>query len=121
MGWELIPWYTITDDFDVDLGVDEWHGTNAFIRDDERIYRTYLVSSPRRRGDGQHLELPRDHRSWSPGGVGGLAGGLPADPAVQVGAAPRRVRGGRRRVGAEIRRGLALRDKQAGGASGGAP
>ncbi|MFN2386904.1 MAG: DUF899 family protein, partial [Thermoanaerobaculia bacterium] len=26
MGWELIPWYTITDDFDGDFGVDEWHG-----------------------------------------------------------------------------------------------
>jgi predicted dithiol-disulfide oxidoreductase (DUF899 family) len=48
MGWELIPWYTITDDFDVDLGVDQWHGTNAFIRDGERIYRTYFVTS---RGD----------------------------------------------------------------------
>jgi predicted dithiol-disulfide oxidoreductase (DUF899 family) len=48
MGWELIPWYTITDDFDKDFGVDEWHGTNAFIRDGERIYRTYLVDS---RGD----------------------------------------------------------------------
>jgi predicted dithiol-disulfide oxidoreductase (DUF899 family) len=33
MGWELIPWYTLTDDFDKDFGVDEWHGTNAFIRD----------------------------------------------------------------------------------------
>ena len=33
MGWELIPSYTITDDFDKDFGVDEWHGTNAFIRD----------------------------------------------------------------------------------------
>ena len=43
MGWELIPWYTITDDFDKDFGVDEWHGTNAFIRDGERIYRTYFV------------------------------------------------------------------------------
>src|SRR5881227_1104083 len=31
MGWEM-PWYTITDDFDKDFGVDEWHGTNAFIR-----------------------------------------------------------------------------------------
>ena len=29
MGWQLIPWYTITDDFDKDFGVDEWHGTNA--------------------------------------------------------------------------------------------
>src|SRR5437588_6721263 len=31
LGWEM-PWYTITDDFDRDLGVDAWHGTNAFIR-----------------------------------------------------------------------------------------
>ena len=45
MGWELIPWYTITDDFDKDFGVDEWHGTNAFVRDGERIYRTYFLNS----------------------------------------------------------------------------
>ena len=25
MGWE-VPWYTSTDDFDADFGVDEWHG-----------------------------------------------------------------------------------------------
>jgi predicted dithiol-disulfide oxidoreductase (DUF899 family) len=47
MGWE-IPWYTLTDDFDADFGVDEWHGTNAFIRDGDRIFRTYFVDS---RGD----------------------------------------------------------------------
>jgi predicted dithiol-disulfide oxidoreductase (DUF899 family) len=47
MGWE-IPWYTITDDFDADFGVDEWHGTNAFIRDGDRIFRTYFVDA---RGD----------------------------------------------------------------------
>ncbi|MCF3130405.1 DUF899 domain-containing protein [Streptomyces olivochromogenes] len=47
MGW-LMPWYTITDDFDRDFGVDEWHGTNAFIRDDDRVYRTYFINS---RGD----------------------------------------------------------------------
>jgi len=47
MGWEM-PWYTITDDFDVDFGVDEWHGTNAFIRDGERVYRTYFINN---RGD----------------------------------------------------------------------
>ena len=35
MGWEQIPWYTLTDDFDADFGVDEWHGTNAFFRDGE--------------------------------------------------------------------------------------
>ena len=49
-GWELIPWYTITDDFDKDFGVDEWHGTNAFIRDDGRIFRTYFIDA---RGDEQ--------------------------------------------------------------------
>ena len=48
MGWEEIPWYTITDDFDADFGVDEWHGTNAFFRDGDRIFRTYFVNS---RGD----------------------------------------------------------------------
>jgi predicted dithiol-disulfide oxidoreductase (DUF899 family) len=48
MGWD-IPWYTITDDFDADFGVDEWHGTNAFFRDDDdRIFRTYFVNA---RGD----------------------------------------------------------------------
>jgi predicted dithiol-disulfide oxidoreductase (DUF899 family) len=47
MGWE-IPWYTITDDFDADFGVDEWHGTNAFLRDGGRIFRTYFVNN---RGD----------------------------------------------------------------------
>ena len=48
MGWEHIPWYTITDDFDKDFGVDEWHGHNAFIREGDRIFRTYFIDS---RGD----------------------------------------------------------------------
>jgi predicted dithiol-disulfide oxidoreductase (DUF899 family) len=48
MGWQ-VPWYTITDDFDSDFGVAEWHGTNAFLRDDEdRVFRTYFVDA---RGD----------------------------------------------------------------------
>jgi predicted dithiol-disulfide oxidoreductase (DUF899 family) len=47
MGCEM-PWYTITDDFDADFGVDEWHGTNAFFRDGEQIFRTYFIDS---RGD----------------------------------------------------------------------
>ncbi len=47
MGW-TIPWYTMIDDFDVDFGVDEWHGTNAFFRDGDRIFRTYFINS---RGD----------------------------------------------------------------------
>ena len=48
MGWEHIPWYTLTDDFDADFDVDEWHGTNAFLRDGARVFRTYFVNS---RGD----------------------------------------------------------------------
>jgi predicted dithiol-disulfide oxidoreductase (DUF899 family) len=48
MGWERIPWYTITDSFDVDFGVDQWHGHNAFIQDGERIFRTYFING---RGD----------------------------------------------------------------------
>lgn len=48
MGWRH-PWFTITDSFDKDFGVDNWHGTNAFIRDDDgHIYRTYFING---RGD----------------------------------------------------------------------
>ncbi len=50
MGWQFIPWYTITDGFDKDFGVDEWHGTNAFMRDGDRVFRTYFINS---RGDEQ--------------------------------------------------------------------
>lgn len=51
MGWD-IPWYTLTDHFDADFGVAEWHGTNAFYRDDNnQISRTYFINA---RGD-EHL------------------------------------------------------------------
>ena len=50
MGWDM-PWYTLTDDFDADFGVGEWHGTNAFIREGDDIYRTYFIDS---RGD-EHM------------------------------------------------------------------
>src|SRR5882757_5918467 len=42
MGWTM-PWVTVTDSFDADFGVDEWHGTNVFFRDGDRIFRTYFV------------------------------------------------------------------------------
>jgi predicted dithiol-disulfide oxidoreductase (DUF899 family) len=48
MGWEHIPWYTLTDDFDSDFGVGEWHGTNVFFRDGDEVFRTYFVNG---RGD----------------------------------------------------------------------
>jgi predicted dithiol-disulfide oxidoreductase (DUF899 family) len=47
MGWTM-PWYSMTDSFDADFGVDEWHGTNAFFRDGDRVFRTYFVNN---RGD----------------------------------------------------------------------
>jgi predicted dithiol-disulfide oxidoreductase (DUF899 family) len=47
MGWR-VPWYTITDDFDKDFDVDEWHGTNVFLREGDRVLRTYFVDG---RGD----------------------------------------------------------------------
>ena len=50
MEWKM-PWYTLTDDFDSDFGVDQWHGHNVFFRDGDRIYRTYFINS---RGD-EHM------------------------------------------------------------------
>jgi len=47
MDWDM-PWYTITDSFDKDFGVDEWHGTNAFIREGDQVFRTYFINN---RGD----------------------------------------------------------------------
>jgi predicted dithiol-disulfide oxidoreductase (DUF899 family) len=48
MGWKM-PWYTITDSFDENFGVDKWHGHNVFIRDDrDKIFRTYFINN---RGD----------------------------------------------------------------------
>ena len=47
MGWSM-PWYTITDSFDADFGVDQWHGHNVFFRDGDTIYRTYFINN---RGD----------------------------------------------------------------------
>ena len=51
-GWDHIPWYTIPDEseFDTDFGVRDWHGTNAFIREGDGIYRTYFIDA---RGDEQ--------------------------------------------------------------------
>ena len=47
MGWKM-PWYTLTDSFDADFGVDEWHGHNVFFRGGDQVFRTYFINS---RGD----------------------------------------------------------------------
>ena len=48
MGWEHIPWHTITDSFDADFDVGEWHGHNVFIQDGGKVFRTYFINN---RGD----------------------------------------------------------------------
>ena len=83
MGWKM-PWYTITDSFDADFGVDEWHGHNVFFRDGERVFRTYFINS---RGDEamgttwSYLDITALGRqeTWEDSPAG-----LPPDSAVQV-------------------------------------
>ena len=75
-----MPWYTITDSFDADFGVDEWHGHNVFFRDGERVFRTYFINS---RGDEamgttwSYLDMTALGRqeTWED-----LPGGLPPEP-----------------------------------------
>lgn len=43
MGWEL-PWYTTSDDFNADFGVDGGFGLNVFLCDGGRVYRTYFTN-----------------------------------------------------------------------------
>src|SRR6202011_1849739 len=38
----------LTDSFDTDFGVDEWHGHNVFVRNGDQVFRTYFINS---RGD----------------------------------------------------------------------
>jgi predicted dithiol-disulfide oxidoreductase (DUF899 family) len=47
MGWQM-PWYTLTDSFDADFGVDQWHGHNVFFRNGDKVFRTYFING---RGD----------------------------------------------------------------------
>src|SRR5919198_722418 len=83
MGWQLIPWYTLTDDFDKDFGVDEWHGHNAFIREGDRIFSTYFIDA---RGD-EHMGTTwsyLDLRARGRQGKGGASrGGFQPPPPYQ--------------------------------------
>jgi predicted dithiol-disulfide oxidoreductase (DUF899 family) len=91
-GWNHIPWYTITDDFDKDF--DEWHGTNAFIREGDRVFRTYFINN---RGDEQmgstwnYLDITALGRqeTWEDSPEG-----YPQAPPYQVVELPRRARRG---------------------------
>lgn len=45
MGWEALPFFTLVgDEFSRDFGVEEMFGLNVFIRDGDRVYRTYFVN-----------------------------------------------------------------------------
>jgi hypothetical protein len=58
----------------------------------------------RRRGARERLDLPRPDAARPAGDLGGLAGGVPADPALPVVAPPRRIRVGIRRRAAVVSR-----------------
>lgn len=46
MGWNGLPWYTIdTDTFTRDFGATEWFALNVFLRDGDRVYRTYYLQN----------------------------------------------------------------------------
>ena len=85
MGWQM-PWYTITDGFDADFGVDEWHGTNAFIHDGDRVFRTYFINN---RGD-EALGNTWSYLDMTALGRQETLGGLPARATRK----PRRTSGG---------------------------
>ena len=107
MGWEM-PWYTITDSFDADFGVDEWHGHNVFIRDGERVFRTYFINN---RGDEamgstwSYLDMTPLGRQevWED-----FARGLSSDPDLQVVELARQLCR-RRRARPEVGRGVGRR------------
>jgi predicted dithiol-disulfide oxidoreductase (DUF899 family) len=61
-GWNHIPWFTITDDFDKDFDVDEWHGTNPT----PGTTSTSPLSAARRRGRTRR-RATRKHRRTSGG------------------------------------------------------
>ena len=43
MGW-TVPWFTTTDDFSEDFGVADYFGLNVFLRDGDRVFRTYFTN-----------------------------------------------------------------------------
>ena len=87
-----MTWYTVTDSFYADFGVDEWHGTNVFIRHDGRVFRTYFVNG----GGDEALSNTFSYLDITPLGRQELwedsPEGYPPDPALRVVELARRVR-----------------------------
>jgi predicted dithiol-disulfide oxidoreductase (DUF899 family) len=45
MGWQHLPFYSLPDErFSRDFDVEELFGLNVFIRDDDRVYRTFFLN-----------------------------------------------------------------------------
>jgi len=43
MGW-TVPWYSTADDFSADCGITRFFGLSVFIRDGDRVFRTYFTT-----------------------------------------------------------------------------
>jgi len=76
------PWYTITDSFDTDFGVTEWHGHNAFIRDGDKVFPHNLINS--RGEEAMGTTGAPDKTRLASGDVGDSPEGYPQTPTYQV-------------------------------------
>ena len=81
MGWEM-PWHHHHGRLDKDFGVDEWHGTNSFIRDGDNVLHLFINE----RGDEQ-METPGTYLDITALGArrsGRTRPRVPADSALRV-------------------------------------
>src|SRR5215212_1495588 len=85
MGWEALPWYTLTDDFDTDFDVGEWHGAGHPVLTGHPI-RPLEVDDVGSHGgsDGPQFRVALRRAGWSPGGRPGGA----LERAPQAGGGP---------------------------------
>jgi predicted dithiol-disulfide oxidoreductase (DUF899 family) len=79
MGWDM-PWYTITDSFDVDFGVDLVARPQRVLPQRRQGLSHLLHQQPQRRGDGEHLELPRCDATRTSGDLAGSPEDYPQTP-----------------------------------------
>jgi predicted dithiol-disulfide oxidoreductase (DUF899 family) len=90
MGWS-VPWFSsFGSDFDADCGITTGFGLSVFLRDGERVFRSYFTTA-RRRSAADRFQPARYDSARTPGGVGGLARRMAANDPVGVVAPPRRV------------------------------
>ena len=83
MGWEM-PWYTMTEQLRCGLRRRPVARPQCIHPRRRQSVPHIFHQRPRRRGDGDHLELPRYDSARPSGDLGGLARGLPPNRALQV-------------------------------------